>query len=45
MKSNREVLDWLFETGRINVERPAPFGEAGTRWTQGVRPALGAGTC
>ena len=25
MKSNREVLDWLFETGRINVERSALF--------------------
>ena len=26
MKSNREVLDWLFETGRINLERAPLFG-------------------
>ena len=28
MKSNRETLDWLFETGRINLERGALFDQA-----------------
>ncbi len=28
MKSNREILDWLFDEGRINVERGPLFGEA-----------------
>ncbi len=27
MKSNREMLDWLFETGRINLERGALLDE------------------
>ncbi len=28
MTTNREMLDWLFETGRINIERAALFDEA-----------------
>jgi ADP-ribosylglycohydrolase len=28
MKSNREILDWLFDEGRINVERGPLFGAA-----------------